>query len=113
MLFGEFGEKSDAGSVEFGDTSAERFAEVCEIGDKLFGERLGGGAEIEDELEAGLIGGCEEFKLVGYLVGTAGPEAGSLVEYCEEGFGGSPEDGCGNGALGDGEKGDTYWYGTR
>ena len=82
----------------------EGFAESGEFGGEFFGQRLGGGAQEERELDAGLVGGGEEFELVWHLLGVAQPEAGLFVDRREEGFGCSPEDGCSDGTLADGEK---------
>jgi hypothetical protein len=104
-LAGEHGEKRNACAGEFRDADAEGFAEGSEVGGEFFGQRLGGGAEVEGELEVGLVGSGEEFELVWDLVRVAEPCGGWLVDLREEGFGGSPEDGGSNGALGDGEEG--------
>ena len=79
----------------------EGFAESGEGGDEFVGERFGGGAECEGELEARLVGGGEEFELVGCDAG-AEPERGVSVEKVEESFGGAPENRRGDGALCDG-----------
>jgi len=104
-LGGERGEKRDACTGELGDASEEGFAEGGEGGGELLGEGSAGGAEVEGELETPLVGGGEEFELVGCDAGVAEPERGVGVEKVEERFGGAPEDGRGDGALGDGEEG--------
>lgn len=57
----------------------ERFAQSGEGSGEFVGKGLRGGAEGEGDLEAGFVGGGEEFKLVGYLVGIVEPDIGGLV----------------------------------
>ena len=77
-LAGEHGEKRNACAGEFRDADAEGFAEGSEVGGEFFGQRLGGGAEVEGELEVGLVGSGEEFELVWDLVRVAEPCGGWL-----------------------------------
>jgi hypothetical protein len=62
----------------------ERVAEGGEVDGEFLWEGWfllgGGGAQVEHELEARLVGGGEEFKLVRYFVGIAEPGAGGLIE---------------------------------
>ena len=95
----------DAGAGEFGQARAQGFREHGEERAEAAGEGFGVAAEVEAELEAGLVGEGEELELVEGEPGAAQPDAGVGVEQGEEGFGGAPEDGRGDGALGDGEKG--------
>ena len=77
----------DACAGEFGDVGLEGFAESGECGGEFWGEGLGGGAQEEGELEAGLVGGGEEFELVGRELRGSSQRAGCWLISAEEGFG--------------------------
>ena len=99
----------DARAGEFRHLRAEGFAEggedVREFGGDGLGGAAGARAQIERELQARFIGGGKEFELVQRMLRAMQPRAGLPVRQREKGFSSAPQNGRGDGALRDGEKG--------